>query len=104
MEGHGGHQEGGGIPRGTMDDARDLSERFAGEGQVLGDGSRRRVDFGQIIGLHIDPETGVGRDDDGDNPHIGEERRAHSPREAEGLAMGARAMTPTAGSAGGWGA
>ena len=59
MAGHGGHQEGGGIPRGTMDDARDLLERFAGEGQVLNrEGTRRRVDFGQIIGLYIDPETG----------------------------------------------
>ena len=59
MEGHSGHQEGGGIPRGTMDDARDLLERFAGEGQVLNrEGTRRRVDFGQIIGLYIDPETG----------------------------------------------
>ena len=59
MAGHNGHQEGGGIPRGTMDDARDLLERFAGEGQVLDrEGTRRRVDFGQIIGLCIDPETG----------------------------------------------
>ena len=59
MAGHNGHQEGGGIPRGTMDDARDLLERFAGEGQVLNrEGTRRRVDFGQIIGLYIDPETG----------------------------------------------
>ena len=59
MAGYGGHQEDGGIPRGTTGDARDLSERFAGEGQVLNrEGTRRRVDFGQIIGLYIDPETG----------------------------------------------
>ena len=57
--GHKGYIEGRSIFYGTMDDARDLLERFAGEGQVLNrEGTRRRVDFGQIIGLYIDPETG----------------------------------------------
>ena len=56
--GHKGYVEGKSIFYGTMDDARDLLERFAGEGEVLGDGSRRRVNFRQIIGLYIDPETG----------------------------------------------
>lgn len=42
---------------GTLKDAEILIKEFSGKGQSIGSG-KERVDFGQIIGLYVDKETG----------------------------------------------
>ncbi|MCH5185003.1 MAG: hypothetical protein J1F64_02645 [Oscillospiraceae bacterium] len=48
------------IMYGNLDDIQKLLDDKAGTGKFINIGkNRERVDFGQVIGLYIDPETGI---------------------------------------------
>ena len=49
------------IMDGGIDDIQNLLDNYAGTGQFVG-ANKERVDFGQVIGQYVNPNTGVGTD------------------------------------------
>ena len=55
--GHNNYKEGRSILYGTIEEAQNLADEFAGTGKKIGDNKERR-NFGRIIGQYVDQQTG----------------------------------------------
>ena len=57
IKGHNNYIHGRSILYGNLDDAQDLLNKYAGTGQRINE-QKERVNFGKIIGVYVNPETG----------------------------------------------
>ena len=55
---HRNYQEGKSVFHGSLKDAQELIDEFAGKGEPAGH-QRERVDCGKTIGTYVNPETGA---------------------------------------------
>ncbi|SEQ92836.1 RHS repeat-associated core domain-containing protein, partial [Treponema bryantii] len=58
IKGHNNYIPGKSVIYGNLDDAQELLTKYAGTGQKLNE-HKERVNFGKIIGVYVNPETGV---------------------------------------------